>query len=259
MISVCYSALALWLLGRPDLAVQKAEQTLILARQRAQPYNLAWCLTNLSIFHMMRRDWSRALQMTQEGLAICAERGFVHTAASMSQLQTVMLAGQGNIERANQYVSVRKAAPEISGQLMHAPWFCTTLAEIYGALGQIDTAFSLLRAATSVMTQTNERFYEAETHRIMGELLFHQARKDRGSQPDGAGFEDRFLEAITIARKQGARTLELRAATGLSRCWQSEGREADARHLLTPIYDTFTEGFDTDDLQQAAALLKELR
>jgi predicted ATPase len=110
-----------------------------------------------------------------------------------------------------------------------------------------------------VMTQTNERFYEAETHRIMGELLFHQARKDRGSQPDGAGFEDRFLEAITIARKQGARTLELRAATGLSRCWQSEGREADARHLLTPIYDTFTEGFDTDDLQQAFALLKELR
>ena len=102
------------------------------------------------------------------------------------------------------------------------------------------------------MDQTGERCYEAEMYRIKGELLLQQA------VPDAPQAEACFQQALAVARRQQARSWELRAAMSLSRLWQQQGKRTEARELLAPIYSWFTEGFDTLDLQEARALLDEL-
>ena len=97
-----------------------------------------------------------------------------------------------------------------------------------------------------------DAWYEAELHRIKGELLLRQA------VPDAPQAEACFQQALAVARRQQARSWELRAAMSLSRLWQQQGKRAEARELLAPIYSWFTEGFDTPDLQEARVLLEEL-
>jgi predicted ATPase len=110
----------------------------------------------------------------------------------------------------------------------------------------------VLAEAQEVMARTDERFYEAELCRLTGVL--HVA----DSPAAQAEAEAHMRQALDIARHQEAKSLELRAAVGLSRLWQRQGRRHDARELLAPIYSWFTEGFDTADLQEAQALLEEL-
>jgi predicted ATPase len=123
------------------------------------------------------------------------------------------------------------------------PYFLTLLAETYGAAGQPDAGLRFLDEAHTVMDRTQERFYEAEVHRVQGELVLAQAA-------------DQHAEAETCC--QQARSLELWAAMSLARLWQQQGKRAEVRALLTSIYGWFTEGFDTADLQEARALLNEL-
>ena len=102
------------------------------------------------------------------------------------------------------------------------------------------------------MVDKGDRWYEAELHRIKGELLLQQV------VPDAPQAEACFQQALTIARRQQAKSLELRAAMSLSRLWQQQGKRAEARQLLTGVYGWFIEGFDTPDLQEARALLDAL-
>jgi predicted ATPase len=102
--------------------------------------------------------------------------------------------------------------------------------------------------------QSGERYYEAELHRMRGELLLARAGRDARALADG---ERCFEQALDVARGQCARSLELRAAMSLSRVWRQQGRTEDARNVLAGVYSGFSEGFDTADLREAAALLKE--
>src|SRR5207253_446163 len=113
-----------------------------------------------------------------------------------------------------------------------------------------EVAFSLFEEAIGVAEQTEEREFEAELHRMRGELLVQKGRI--------AEAEDALTRALTISRHQQARMWELRATAGLARLRRDQGRHAEARDLLAPIYGWFTEGFDTTDLKQAKALLDEL-
>ncbi len=107
------------------------------------------------------------------------------------------------------------------------------------------------------MSQTEERFYEAELHRLKGELTLQSKVQSPRSKVEEEA-EECFLKAINIARKQQAKSLELRAATSLARLWQQQDKRAEAHKLLSEIYNWFTEGFDTKDLQETKALLEEL-
>ena len=139
-----------------------------------------------------------------------------------------------------------------TGSALFLPYFLTLLAETSGAAGQPDAGLRLLDEARTVMDSTQERVYEAEMHRVQGELVLAQAA-DQHAQAETC-----FQHALDIARRQQARSWELRAATSLARLWQQQGKRAEARELLAPIYAWFTEGFDTADLQEAKALLEEL-
>jgi predicted ATPase len=125
------------------------------------------------------------------------------------------------------------------------------LAEAYERGNEVEEGLSVLAEALTVVDKTTEGYWEAELHRLKGELLLQQA------VPDQHHTEACFQQALAIARRQQAKSLELRAAMSLSRLWQQQGRRAEARDLLAPIYGWFTEGFDTADLQEAKALLDE--
>ena len=111
----------------------------------------------------------------------------------------------------------------------------------------------MLAEALATAHNTGERYYKAELYRLNGELLLRQA------VPDEKQAETRFQQALTVARRQQAKSWELRAATSLSRLWQHQGKCQEAYDLLAPVYGWFTEGFDTADLQEARALLAALR
>jgi predicted ATPase len=126
------------------------------------------------------------------------------------------------------------------------------LAELHGKAGQAEEGLALIAEALEFVAKTGERVAEAWVHRVKGELLL--AREPS----DAAGAEASFREALEVARRQSAKSYELGAATSLARLWQQQGRQKEARELLAPVYDWFTEGFDTQDLKDAKQLLEQL-
>jgi len=123
---------------------------------------------------------------------------------------------------------------------------------MHGRLTAWEEAQQLMSEATAAMPEVGQYFYGAEIHRLKGELLLQQ------SSDNQAEAESCFQQAIAIAQNQQAKSLELRAAIGLARLWQQQGKRQEAHDLLAPVYNWFTEGFDTADLQEAKALLDAL-
>jgi predicted ATPase len=136
-------------------------------------------------------------------------------------------------------------------------YYLALLAEAYGKGGRAEDGLNTLAEALAFVDKTRERDYEAELYRLKGQLTLQSKVQGPKSQVEREA-EECFLRAIEIARKQQARSLELRAVMSLSRLWQQQGKKDEARQLLAEIYSWFTEGFDTADLQEAKALLEEL-
>ena len=141
---------------------------------------------------------------------------------------------------------------QTTGNRNAPPSYLPVLAAVSGTLGQADAGVSLVTETLELVVQTGVRWYEAETYRIKGSLLLHQA------VPDAAQAEACFQQALAIARHQEAKSWELRAATSLARLWQAQDKRQEAHDLLAPVYGWFTEGFDSADLQEAKALVEEL-
>ena len=144
------------------------------------------------------------------------------------------------------------AATEATGTRVYTPFDLALLAEALALAGKIEKALAALDEALATAAVSGERGWDAEIHRLRGELT------GRLTHPDPAKAEESFRTALAIAREQGTRGYELRAATSLARLWLEQGRRGEARNLLAPLYGWFTEGFDTADLKDAKALLEEL-
>jgi predicted ATPase len=129
---------------------------------------------------------------------------------------------------------------------------CTMLADVCAHLGHIEDGLQALAEAHTLVEQQEERWWEAEIHRLRGVLLLRQTATPQ------AEAETWLQRALDVARRQEAKSLELRAAMSLSRFWQQQGKRDEVRELLAPLYGWFTEGFDTADLQEAQALLETL-
>jgi predicted ATPase len=144
------------------------------------------------------------------------------------------------------------AAWRVTGTALNQPWLLALMAEVYGLGGQTDAGLMLLTEALTLVDKTDERWYEAEIYRLKGEILLVHAAEHRTAA------ETCFRQACDVARRQQAKSWELRAAMSLARLWQQQGKQAEARALLAPVYGWFTEGFDTADLQDAKVLLETL-
>jgi predicted ATPase len=160
-----------------------------------------------------------------------------------------LLALTGNASGA---VSIFTSIYRSMGSQLTLPWHLSHLAMACGELGQFDEAWSYISEAMTAIETTKETWYEADVHRIAGEIALMSPERDT------ARAEAYFERALQVARAQQAKSWELRAATSMARLRREQGKRDEARELLAGVYGWFTEGFDTPDLKQARALLDEL-
>ena len=171
-------------------------------------------------------------------------------------LQGWVQAEQGEDEVGIAQMRQGLAAYQAVGAELWQPYFLVLLAMAHGEAGQPEEGLRALAEARAIVERTGERWWEAEVYRVQGALCLQQAAES--GQQAGEAVEAWLQRALDVARRQEAKSLELRAATSLGRLWQRQGKRTAAYELLAPIYGWFTEGFDTADLQEAKALREEL-
>jgi DNA-binding winged helix-turn-helix (wHTH) protein/predicted ATPase len=259
-----WAAYDLWTLGYSEAALQQSQATLALAQELAHPYSLAVALSMAALVQQFRRDLPGVQARGEAFLTLATEQGFPYFMAWSAIVWGWVLAARGQAEEGIAQIRQGLAAIRATGAESFRPYMLALLAEAYGHAGQGDGGLRAVAEALAAVHTTGERWWEAELHRLQGELLLIQDTK-RGAWRAGptepslmAEAEACFARALDIARRQQAKSFELRAAMSLSRLWQRQGKCAEARELLAPIYGWFTEGFDTADLQEARALLEEL-
>ena len=223
-----------------------------MAHALANPLVLVITLFMSLLLHRCRREWQTVQARAEVMLALATEHGFARYAVLHALSQGMALVAQGQGEAGIAQMRQGLAAYRATGSAAGTADYLAKLAEAYGQVGQAGEGLHLLTEALAVVDTTGGRFYEAELHRLHGVLLLRQ------SVPDASQAAACFQQALDVARRQEAKSLELRAAMSLSRLWQAQGKRAAARELLAPIYGWFTEGFDTADLQEARALLDAL-
>ncbi len=266
--------LALWHLGYPDQARAMSQEALDQARALSHPFTLVFALYFHGVLHRLRQEAGAVREQVQAVLRISAERGFALYLVWGTILRGWVLArrcpepvlsrgpepaegkgegpalGQAPVEEGIGQMREGIAALRAIGAAVTLPSSLASLAQAYGQVGEIGKALDLLDEALGLVDENRERCWEAELYRLKGELLL---AKGEESQAEAC-----FQHALDVARRQRARSWELRAATSLSRLWHRQGRRTEAREFLQEIYDWFSEGFDTPDLKEASALLDAL-
>jgi predicted ATPase/class 3 adenylate cyclase len=249
---LAFGARTLWMLGYPDQALQRSQDALTHARELAHPFSLAYTLSCAAMLHLLRREGSATQGHAEAAMAFSHEQGFALWWAIGAMLRGWALGAQGQHVEGLAQLHQGLVAYRATGTAVAVPGFLALLAETYGKGGQAEESLSILAEAQAVAHKTGERSYEAELYRLTGQLRLAV------SQEHQAEAATCFQQARDIARRQQAKSLELRTALSLSRLWQQQGKRAEAHEILAPIYGWFTEGFDTADLQEAKALLEAL-
>jgi predicted ATPase len=215
-----------------------------------QPVTLGWALFFNIRFHLAIQAYDVALQLSDELLARIERHGIYLFQSSANIFRGQCLAALGQPEIGVNLIKDGLNAHQASGVRMNLPTHFTSLAQAYGRAAQSERGLKQLVKAEEHIEATGERVDEPEMHRVRGELLC--------ALHDTAAAEASFCRAISIARRQSARLLELTAVLSLARLWCDQGKRTKARDLLAPIYDWFTEGFDTPVLQDGRVLLDKL-
>jgi TOMM system kinase/cyclase fusion protein len=247
-----YAAVTLWLMGYPDQALAHINDAPTLAHELSHPFSLAWARCWAAFVSQFRRDVLAVHEQAEAAVALSTAQGFPLWAAHGTSLRGWARAMQGQGEEGMAQVRQGIAAVRATGAALFVPYYCTVLAEVCDHLGHTEDGLQALAEAYTLVEQQEERWWEAEVCRLRGVLL----RKHPGTPQAEA--EAWLQRALDVARRQQAKSLELRAAMSLSRLWQQQGKRAEAHALLAPVYSWFTEGFDTADLQEARALLDAL-
>lgn len=247
-----YAARALWVLGYPDQALHQSLEALALTQELSHPFSRAFAQLFAAWLHGFRREWQVVQEWTEKVMALAREHGFTQSLATGSIHWGCARAAQGRGEEGITQIRHGLAGYQATGDKLAQPSFLALLAEAYRIGGQPAEGLHVLAESMTMAHAIGEGWYEAEQHRLKGELLLAL------SADYHAEAEACFQQALAIARRQQAKSWELRAATSLARLWQCQSKRAEARELLAPVYGWVTEGFDTADLQEAKALLEVL-
>jgi predicted ATPase len=250
--SLLSAALTLWHLGYPDQALKRGHEALALARKLSHAFSLVIAGLSLGFLYQYRRE-ARAAEDSAEGMiTLSTERGFTLWLALATGLRGWAMAEQGRHEEGIAQIQEGLAAFRATGAELRRPYLLSFLIEACRKTGRFDHGLSALKEALAVADKQENRSFEAEIHRLKGELLLKQ------NDSNAAEALSCFQRAIEIARRQSGKSLELRATTSLARLLAKQGRRDEASTMLAQIYNWFTEGFDTADLKEAKALLEEL-
>ena len=251
-IARCSAAWNLWPLGHPDRALARAEEATGLARRVAHPFSLAFALFCEALVHWWRGDLESQRELAEQTIALSEAHGFPLWLGGGHALRAAALVLAGDDATVITEISAGLALADATGSQVGAPMFVALLAQAHQAAGRHSDALATAEAALAVSAQTGQHFWDAELHRLRAELLLAS-----GALGEAEG-ERLLRRASEIAQAQEAKSLELRAAASLGRLLGAQGRRAEARAVLAPVYGWFTEGFDTRDLVEAKALLEEL-
>ena len=251
-----WTAFALWHMGYPGQALRKSSEALILAQDSTHPFSLAIALASTVIVRQLRHEEHATQEQATALIALCTEQGIPFFLAWGIIWRGWALAAQGQKKEGIAQIRQGLAASQATGAENWQTQFLALLAETYGRVGQAEEGFPVLNEALAQADRTGERYYEAELYRLKGTLTLQS--KAQGPKSKVQEAEACFLKAVDIARKQQAKSLELRATMSLARLWQQQGKQQEAHALLSEIYNWFTEGFDTKDLQETRALLDAL-
>jgi predicted ATPase len=245
-----YKSWALWLVGQPDAARREIEAVTALAREIEHPFSIALALSFASWLHQFCGDVARTRGATEEALALSIEHGFGFWLGWNRVMQAWTLLDGGDSVDAVALLRQGLEDWEATGSRLGRTYFLSLLSEAYQRRGNAQAALDTLAGAKAFALNNHERWWQPELDRLEGELQCAAGRTAEG--------EACFRQALELARRQGARSLELRAASSLARLWQRQGQRAAARRELAAIVGPFTEGADTDDLRSARGLLAEL-
>jgi class 3 adenylate cyclase/predicted ATPase len=247
-----WAAMTLWLLGYPEQALVRLHDALALAQELSHPFSLAFARCIAAFVSQFLRDVPAVHEQAEATVALSTEQGFPLWVTWGTILHGWARAMQD--QGAEEMAEVRQgiAACRAVGNALYVQYFCTILADVAAHLGYIEDGLQALAEAHTLVEQHEERWWEADICRLRGVLLLRQTETPQ------AEAEAWLQRALDVARRQEAKSLELRAAMSLSRLWQQQGKRQTAYDLLAPIYHWFTEGFDTADLQEAKALLEAL-
>jgi predicted ATPase len=257
LLARSYAAGVLHHLGYPDQASKRLHEALAQAQELSHPLSLAWALNLAATLHQLRREGQATQERAEALIALSNERGFPFWAAHGTVLRGWALAAQGQVEEGIVQMRQGLADYRATGAEVVRAYFLSLLIEAHGKAEQVEEGLTLVTEALDTVRKTGGHRDEAELYRLKGELTL-QSKGQSPSFTIQEEAEEYFHRAIEIARQQQAKSLELRAVMSLSRLWQQQGKTKEARALLSEIYNWFTEGFDTKDLQEAKELLEEL-
>jgi len=253
-----FKSLALWLLGHPETALTETDRALKIARETGDAATLMYALTFVPWIRIQCGNYATADAQVDEAIALADEKDIVlwKGFAMMNQGQIRYLTARATdaVEKMTSALAVLRSTGATSSfaQVMWMPLWLLCLTKAYADLGRFEDSKRSIDEALTVMESTKDSWCEAEVNRLAGEIALLSL------EPDLAKAEMYFERALAIARRQQAKSWELRAAMSMARLWRDQGKRQLARDLLAPVYGWFTEGFDTLDLKQSKALLDEL-
>jgi len=248
--SQAFLGIVLFCLGYPDQGLARSNAAIAEARRLAHPPSLAASLTLGTRLLSLVGDNAALNEQADELVAVAAEQGFPYWRAQGTIYRGWVTVKNGDLTEGIPLLRSGPVASRATGAELFVPHYVALLAEACEIAGQVEEGLTLSDEALQIVERTGERWFAAELNRHKGQLLLRQGHS--------AAAEELYRKALGIAEEQGAKLWELRAAVSLARLRRDQGRPAEARDLLAPVYGWFTEGFDTPDLQEAKALLEAL-
>jgi class 3 adenylate cyclase/predicted ATPase len=249
-VMLVYLAVTLTFLGYVDQGRRRKIEACAAARELGHLYSLSFALMLASLTEWVANSPGGVQQYANESAALADEHDFPLLLGYGTIYRGWSMAALGQAREGLALLTNGLSMIRATGATISEPWALTMSADAYGKLGQLDESRNCLAKALQIIEATEERYSEAEVYRLRAELL--------DAVGNSAGAEQSYHQALDVAKRQSAKIFELRAATSLSRLWRDQGKRTEARDLLAPTYNWFTEGFDTPVLQDAKALLDDL-
>jgi predicted ATPase len=258
--ALAWSGWCLWLTGYPDQADEQVSRAQAHAEALTHPFSLAFALNFVALVRLGRGEFQAAVAAAQEFTTLAREYGFAFFEAMGTMLQGSALAHGGDLERGMSLLTTGLAQYRHLGCQAFLPFFLTCLAETHLRRDQVEEGLSAIREAVQLTWTNFDSFWAPEVYRLRGDLLLAQAGQARlAASLETATAEACLQQALDMARQQGAKALELRAAMSLSRLWLAQDKPDAAQEVVAELYNGFTGGLDTADLQTAKDLLERCR
>jgi TOMM system kinase/cyclase fusion protein len=257
-VGTIHESWALWFLGYPQQALKSYGAGMAMAQKLGHPYTSATAAVFGAWLHQFCRDPKTVEELASVALSLSTEHDFPFYRPWAMMLRGWVLTERGELLQGIAAMRAGLNEYQVIGAEVLRPAFLSLIADAHGKAGQVEKAFGALDEAQALADKCHEQWWQAELYRLRGELILKRLDFQNLHQEYEHEAGGWFERAIAIAQEQKAKSLELRATRSLCRLWMRQSKRSEARNILLEVFTSFTEGFDTPDLQQAKELLDRL-